>query len=149
MLSIVITTVVAVYLFAGLGYAIELSVVSLLAFARWLRFSFRDVPSQDTIVAPHILIIVLSLILNTSRYWSDYAPFLSTHWPSLFAPDLTLTHISWFISCVSLPVSLMLLGGYYLSKRMPIGFYMAWWTFLYAIVEALIQYKVEFGLAAG
>jgi hypothetical protein len=148
-LSIVITTVVAVYLFAGLGYAIELAVVSLLAFGAWLRFSFRDVPSQDTIVAPYILIIVLSLILNTSRYWSDYALFLSTHWPSFFATNFTLTQISWFILFVTLPVSLMLLGGYYLSKRMPIGFYMAWWTFLYASAESLMQYKVEFGLADG
>jgi hypothetical protein len=56
-LSIVITTVVAVYLFIGAGYAIELTVVSLLAFGAWLRFSFRDVPSQDTLVAPYILII--------------------------------------------------------------------------------------------
>jgi hypothetical protein len=148
-LSIAITTVVAAYLFTGAGYAIELTVVSLLALAGWLRFSFRDVPSQDKIVAPYILIIVLSLILNTSRYWSDYALFLSTHWPSFFATNFTLTQISWFILFVTLPVSLMLLGGYYVSKRMPIGFYMAWWTFLYGIVESLIQYKVEFGLADG
>jgi hypothetical protein len=148
-LSIVITTVVAVYLFIGAGYAIELTVVSLLAFAGWLRFSFRDVPSQDKIVAPYTLITVLSLILNTSRYWSDYALFLSAHWPSFFATNFTLTQISWFILSVTFPVSLMLLGGYYLSKRMPIGFYMAWWTFLYVIAESLMQYKVEFGLAAG
>ena len=148
-LSIDITTVVAAYLFTGPGYAIELTVVSLLALAGWLRFSFRDVPSQDTIVAPYILIIVLMLVLNASRYWSDYSSFLSAHWPSLFVSDFTLTHISWFIACVTLPVSLMLLGGYYLSKRIPLGFYMAWWTFLYAIAESLIQYKLEFGLAAG
>jgi hypothetical protein len=121
-LSIVITTVVAVYLFAGLGYAIELAIVSLLAFGAWLRFSFRDLPSQDTIVAPYILIIVLSLILNTSRYWSGYSSFLA-HWPAYFAPSFTLSEVVWFILFVTLPVSLMLLGGYYVSKRIPIGFY--------------------------
>jgi len=147
-LSIAISTVVAAYLFAGAGYAIELAVVSLLALGGWLRFSFRELPSQDTIVAPYILIIVLSLVLNTSRYWSGYSSFLSTHWPSFFTTNFSLTHIFWFILFVTLPVSLMLLGGYYLSKRMPLGFYMAWWTFLYGIGEALIQYKVEFGLGA-
>src|SRR5262245_6748084 len=95
-LSIAITTIVAAYLFTGPGYAIELSAVSLLALAGWLRFSFRDQPSQDHIVAPYILIIVLSLALNTSRYWSDYSSFLTTHWPSFFAPGFTLTHITWF-----------------------------------------------------
>jgi len=145
-LSIVITTVVAVYLFTGPGYAIVLTVVSLLALGGWLRFSFREAPSQDTIVAPYILIVVLILVLNTSRYWSDYSLFLNMHWPSFFAPNFTVTHISWFILFVTFPVSLMLIGGYYLSKRIPLGFYMAWWTFLYGIVESLIQYKVEFGL---
>jgi len=36
-LSIAITTVVAMYLFTGPGYAIELSAVSLLALAGWLQ----------------------------------------------------------------------------------------------------------------
>src|SRR6266508_4902060 len=96
-LSIAISTVVAAYLFAGAGYAIELAVVSLLALGGWLRFSFRELPSQDTIVAPYILIVVLILVLNTSRYWSDYSLFLNMHWPSFFAPNFTVTHISWFI----------------------------------------------------
>jgi len=144
-LSIMITTLVAAYLFTGPGYAIELAVVSLLALGGWLRFSFRETPSQDTIAAPYILIIVLSLILNTSRYWSGYSSFLA-HWPAYFAPSFTLSEVVWFILFVTLPVSLMLLGGYYVSKRIPIGFYMAWWTFLYAIAESLTHYNVEFGL---
>jgi hypothetical protein len=148
-LSIVITTLVAAYLFTGPGYAIELTAVSLLALGGWLRFSFRDLPSQDTIVAPYILIIVLSLALNTSRFWSGYSSFLATHWPAFFAPSFTLTYIGWFLLFVTIPVSVMLLGGYYVSKRTPIGFYMAWWAFLYGIAESLIQYKVEFGLAQG
>jgi len=148
-LSIVITTVVAAYLFTGPGYAIELTAVSLLALGGWLRFSFRDLPSQDHIVAPYVLIIVLCLALNTSRFWSDYSSFLATHWPAFFAPSFTLTHIGWFLLFVTVPVSVMLLGGYYVSKRIPIGFYMAWWAFLYGIAESLIQYKVEFGLAEG
>ena len=140
-----ITTLVAAYLFTGPGYAIELAVVSLLALGGWLRFSFRETPSQDTIAAPYILIIVLSLILNTSRYWSGYSSFLA-HWPAYFAPSFTLSEVVWLILFVTLPVSVMLLGGYYVSKRIPIGFYMAWWTFLYAIAESLTHYKVEFGL---
>jgi hypothetical protein len=144
-LAIAITTVVAAYLFTGPGYAIELTVVSLLALGAWLRFSLHQAPSQDAIVAPYTLVIVLSLLLNTSRYWSGYASFLTTHWPSFFAPNFSLTHVSWFVLFVTLPVSVMLLGGYYLSKRLPLGFYMAWWAFLYGVAEALLHYKVEFG----
>ena len=145
--SIGVTAVVALYLFIGPGYAIELAVVSLLALSGWLRFSFREAPSQDSLVAPYILIIVFTLVLNTSRYWSNYASFLTMHWPAYFTPGFTLTHIAWFILFVTVPVSFLLLGGYYLSKRMPIGSYMAWWAFLYGIAESLIQYKVEFALA--
>ena len=39
-LSTAITSVVVVYLFMGLGYAIELAIVSLAALAAWLRWSF-------------------------------------------------------------------------------------------------------------
>lgn len=78
-LSIAITAVVAAYLITGLGYAIELTIVSLLALGAWLWCSFRDLPTQDNVVARYILIIVLSLVLNTIRYWSDYSSFLTTH----------------------------------------------------------------------
>jgi hypothetical protein len=46
---------------------------------------------------------------------------------------------------VCLPVSLMLLGGYYLSRRTTIGFFFAWWGFIFCITESILQFKIELG----
>jgi hypothetical protein len=77
-LSIAITAVVAVYLFTGAGYAIELAVVSLTALAAWLRWSFRELPSQRQLVGPYILVIVTALAMNTGRTGRITRPSLLT-----------------------------------------------------------------------
>ncbi len=143
-IAVIITALVATYIHVGSGPCIELALVSILALTCWLRFSFHDQASQDKIVTPYIVSIVLSLVLNTGRYWSHHAQFVNEHWHSLFAPDFAITDVSWFIVFVTCPVSLMLLGGYYLGKRAPIGFYLAWWTFLYSVGDAIVQFRVEF-----
>jgi hypothetical protein len=145
-LSTIITLLIATYIFSGVGYTIKFTIVSLLALITWLFFSFKNTPSQNKIVAPYILIIVLVLVLSTCRYWSEYSSFFYSNWNSFFAVHFTLTHVSWMIFSAFAPVSIMLLGGYYLTKQKPIGFYMAWWTFFYGITESLFQYKIEFGL---
>jgi hypothetical protein len=139
-----ITTLAASYIVVGPALFIELAIVSSLALACWLRFSFREPLCQDKIVAPFIQVVVLNLILNTSRYWSNHAQFLNDNLRSLFALHFAITDVSWFIVFVTCPVSLMLVGGFYLSNRLPIGFYLAWWTFLYAIADAIVQFSVEF-----
>jgi len=69
--------------------------VSLLALGGWLRFSFRETPVTGYHrFAPYILIIVLSLILNTSRYWSGYSSFLRIG-PAYFA--FPANRVVWFI----------------------------------------------------
>jgi hypothetical protein len=146
-LSTAITAVVVVYLFTGPGYAIELAIVSLAALAAWLRWSFREPLDQRQLVAPYILVIVATLAMNTGRYWSEYATFFAGHWPSFFAPGFRLTGPSWLALYVFGPVCLMLLGGYSLSTRRPLGFYMAWWTCMYGIAEALLHYRLEFSTA--
>ena len=78
-LTTAITAVVVVYLFTGLGYAIELAIVSLAALAAWLRGSFREPPDQRSLVGPYILAIVATLTMNTGRYWSAYATFFADH----------------------------------------------------------------------
>jgi hypothetical protein len=143
-IAFAVSTLCAVYIAIGAAMCIGLAVVSVLALACWLRFSSREPLSQDGIVAPYIMMVVLNLLLNTCRYWSDYAQFIKDHWHFLFAPQFALTDVSWFIIFVTCPVSLMLLGGYYLSKRVPIGFYLAWWAFFYSIADALVQFRVEF-----
>ena len=143
-IAVIITALAAVYVNVGPGPWIELTLISLLALAGWLGFSFRNAElSQDKILAPYILVIVLNLALNSCRYWSNFPQYLSETWHSLFAPHFAISDLSWFIVFVTCPVTLMLLGGYFLSKRTPIGFYLAWWTFLYAIVDAIVQFKIE------
>lgn len=148
-IAFVITALLGVFIVTGPGYTIELAIVSALALAGWLRFSYRRLPAQVPVVAPYILAIVLYLVLATCRYWSGYPVFLQAHWPGLFTTQFTLTPLAWMVACVFLPVSAMLLGGYYLAKRTPIGFYMAWWTFVYVLAEGLLHVKVEFLLGAG
>jgi hypothetical protein len=143
-IAFTVTALSASYIDVGPALCIELAVVSVLALACWLRFSFREPLPQDTVVAPYLLVVVLNLLLNTCRYWSDHSQFINERWHFLFAPQFALSDVSWFVVFVTCPVSLMLLGGYYLSKRLPIGFYLAWWTFLYSIGDAIIQFRVEF-----
>jgi hypothetical protein len=142
-IAFTITTLAAAYIAVGWALCAEIAVVGLFSFACWLRFSFREPQSQDKIVALYILVIVLNLVLNTCRYWSSYAQFIYENARFLFAPQFALTDLSWFIIFVTCPISLMLLGGYYLSKRVPVGFYLAWWTFLYSIVDAITQFRFE------
>jgi hypothetical protein len=149
LIAVAITATVAISIDVGPGPGLELAIVTILALACWLGFSFRDLPSQDKIVAPYILAIVLNLILNTCRYWSRYPQFVDANWHALFAPGFGITDVSWFIVFVTCPVSLMLLGGYYLGKREPIGFYLAWWTFLYVTADAFVQFGVELPARSG
>ena len=146
-ITVAVTCIAASYILIGPGYAVEGAVVSLLALGAWLRFCFRQLPSPGSIVTPYIFVIVLILLLSTFRFWSGYGAVLQSHWPSFFTSQLSLSPSLWFVLFVTIPVSLMLLGGYYLSKGTPLGLYMAWWTFFYAVAESLLQYRMEF--AAG
>jgi hypothetical protein len=141
-MSAVITAIAAVYIYVGPGPCIALALVSFLSVACWLKFSFFSEPSREGVVTLYILVIVLNLVLNTCRYWSELPHFVAENWRSWFAPTFPITDVSWFVGFVTCPVTLMLLGGYCLVKRMPLGSYLAWWTFIYAIVDALVQIKV-------
>ncbi len=92
--------------------------------------------------------IVLVLLLNTFRYASDFSGFIRANYWYLFQSNFTINHTNWFALMVCLPVSLMLLGGYFLSKRTSVGFFFAWWGFLFSIAEAVIQFKAELGNGA-
>lgn len=139
------TVSVAAYLAVGLGAFVALAAVSLLALAGWLRISSQQVPAQDKIVVPYVLTVVLLLVLDVCRYWSGYASTVGANWHFLFASHFALTNTHWFVMFVVWPVSVLLLGGYFLGGRTHLGTYMAWWGFLYAIGESLVQFALEFG----
>ena len=68
-----ITALVALYINVGQGLCIQYSLVSALALMGWLRFSYKQIPSQNTIIPPFIMSIVLVLLLTTFRYASDFS----------------------------------------------------------------------------
>jgi hypothetical protein len=87
-ITVMITTAVAAYVEVGPGPFVELALVSALSLACWLRFSFGDQLSQDRIVGPYLLVIVMNLALNTCRYWSNHARFINEHLHSLLRRSL-------------------------------------------------------------
>ncbi len=140
-----ITLSVLLFINVGSSLCIQYSIVSALALIGWLKFSYKTTPSQNLVVAPYILCVVLMIVLNTFRYISNFSGLLQTHFQHLFSPGFIINHTHWFVWMVCLPVSLMLFGGYFLSKRNSIGFFFAWWGFIFSIFEAIIQFKTELG----
>lgn len=139
------TGLTILFTMTGTWLFLEYLIVSTIAIAGWLYFSFKSVLSPKRFIAPYILLIVLLLVLNTTRYASEFFIFIDYHYHSLFLQRFQLNYTNWFIFFVCLPVSLLLLGGFFLSKHFIVGFYFVWWGCIYCIAEALIQFKIEFG----
>src|SRR3954468_16244833 len=113
------TLAVLLYVATGPALAILMLVVSAAAFAAWLR---DDRSSETTsAIVPHLSVIVVSLLLSAVRYWSGYASHASTTLAALFVPRYASADVTWFLATVTLPVSLMLLGGYALLRGHSIG----------------------------
>jgi hypothetical protein len=141
----VITLSLILFNHTGSGILIAFAVVSCLSLICWFRFSYQQTPGQNLVMPLYILSITVLLVLNTIRFSSNYASFIQVNYPGLFKPSFTLNHTNWFILMVCFPVSAMLLGGYFLGNRKPVGFYFAWWGFFFCMAESIIQFKVELG----
>jgi len=138
----VATLAVLLYVTTGSALAVPILIVSGAALAAWLRDD-RPVDSGAAIV-PYLSVAVLSLLLSALRYWSGYATHAVTVLPALFVPHYASADVTWFIATVTLPISLMLMGGFALLRGHAIGRYMAWWTFAFAMIDGLTQLAVEF-----
>lgn len=142
-LSFLFTALAIFFTFIGTWLFLEYLIVGTTALAGWLYFSFKEPVNIQRTVAPYILSIVVLLILNTCRYSSDFSMFIGYHYQLLFLHSFSLNHTNWFIFFVCLPVSILLLGGVFLTKRSAVGFYFAWFGFIYCIIESVIQFKIE------
>lgn len=140
------TLAVLLYVASGSGLAVLILLVSAAALAGWLR---DRQPAESTIAAvvPYLTVIVVSLLLSAVRYWSGYPTHSASALPALFTPHYASADVVWFVATVTLPVSLMLLGGYALLRGHAIGRYMGWWTFAFAMADGLMQVAIEFGTA--
>lgn len=143
--SSVITLCVLLFINVGSGLFFEYSIVSLIAIICWLKFSFKATSNQTNPLSLYILGITLLVLLNTIRYASKFLNFLQVNYQHLFTIGFTINYIHWFVWMVCLPVSLLLFGGYFLSKRHTVGFFFAWWGFIYSVAESIIQFEMELG----
>ena len=139
----VATLVTLTFVCAGAGLAGLLLVVSLLGLVAWLRIPLLD-GVERTAIIPYLLVVVASLLLDGVRYWAGYAEHIGEYLPGLFTPHFVSGNIVWFLSAVSLPVILMLAGGYALLRGHSIGRYLAWWTALFGMADGIGQLAVEF-----
>lgn len=142
-LAVAITTLVGIGITISPAFAAALAGVSLLALAAWLALSWRTTEGHDSVVGPCLLAIVMVTVLATCRYLSGVVPLLAGIFKSFFASGFAVTDSTWFVAFAVAPVTLMLLGAYYLARRSPLGVYMAWWTALYAIADGLLQFAPQ------
>lgn len=145
-ISLIIPMGAACYILLGDLFFFEFMLISLSTFILMIKISLSTKKSKthQEVVAPYILSIVLSLITDTARFWSDYAAELQANHPEFFAPNAVFTPDVWFYVYITLLISLFLFGGYLLIKGNLLGIYLAWWLFIFNICEALLQLYVEF-----
>jgi hypothetical protein len=143
-LACLLTVLAALFTLAGPGLFGEHLLVGAAALAAWQRWPLKPRTQQSGVVASYLISIVLLVVLNALRLYSDYPAFMRGAYPALFTGSIALNHTSWFLLYVCAPVSLLLLGGYFLSRFTTLGSFFAGWGFAYGIVESLIQFKVEF-----
>ena len=109
----VVTLAVLLYVATGPALSIVMLLVSGVAFAVWMRDDQHR--ESTTAIVPYLSVVVISLLLSAVRYWSGYASHVAMTLPAVFAPHYASADVTWFVATVTVPVSLMLLGGY------------AWW----------------------
>lgn len=139
----VLTVSIMFYTLTGWWMALEFGLTSLSAVCCWLKFSFRQGQVSETTTPLYILAITILLILDTTRFASEYPEFIRNKFQGSFGDQFSVTPASWFVLIVCLPVSIMLAGGYLLIKKHITGYFFAWWTFIYALTESIVQFTVE------
>ena len=144
-LTVLLTALAALFVVAGWALFAGHALVGGVALGAWLRWSGRPHPVRPGVVAPYILCVVALLTLNAFRLAANYSTFVAQAYPALVAGQLPWNPTSWFLLDVCAPVSLLLLGGYFLSRFTVLGGFFAWWGFTYGVVEALMQFKLELG----
>lgn len=137
--SIACTAVAAAIVLVGPAAAIAVGGISALAFAAWLWIPSPRAAVLDSVLSAYLLSIPLLVALEAMRYLSGWVGFLSARSGALFDPVFAMTDTTWFIFFVICPVTLMLVGGHFLSRHRPLGHYMAWWTAAWVIAQGLVQ----------
>jgi hypothetical protein len=134
-LSVAITLSVAAFVELGSSYAAGLACVNLVAFAAWLVFGFRQAATAPSALPAALLTTVAVLLLAFARYNTGWLDVAAVHGDGA-AATLARFPRAWFLAWVTAPVSLMLLGAFFLARRSPLGQFLAWWEFVYACLDS-------------
>lgn len=143
-LAVTCTAIAATLILVGPAVAIAIGVISALALAAWLWTASPQNAESDSVLGPYLLSVPLLVGLEAIRYMSGWVGFLATEMDPLLDSSFAMTDASWFIFFVVCPVTLMLAGGYFLTKRHHLGHYMAWWTALFVTAQGLVQLVADF-----
>lgn len=143
-LSGAITLLVAMLLTIGAGPALVMSGAVAIALIGWLLFSFQPASANTSVLSPFLLELGLLLALETSRYFHGVPAAAFARWRAGFVPSFELTDVHWFVFFVVCPIALLLLGGHFLARRTPLGYFFAWLGFVYAIAQALLQFDLGY-----
>jgi hypothetical protein len=146
-LSVALTAVAVAVFAVGPFAAIAIALISGLSLIAWLLVGSPADEVSDGVVAPYLFSIPLLTALETIRYLSGWVELLQTNYKPLFTARFAVTDVNWFVALVCIPISLLLLGGHFLSRRQHIGHYMAWWGAFFIIAQGVIQLSA--GLLAG
>ncbi|WP_338721663.1 hypothetical protein [Devosia sp. XK-2] len=148
-LSCIFTLIAAAIVLVGPFAAALIAAISAIAFAAWLWT--YDVGEAETrnLLSPYLAIPPLFVALSAARYAGGWVELLATHYVGLFSPAFAFTGSNWFVLLVCTPATVILFGGYLLSRRAPMGRYMAWWAALYAVSEGVVQLAGGFAADAG
>lgn len=122
-----VTAAVLAGIVLGWGVAAAVAVVSAVALVAGLRGRVR--PGM-ALLGPYVLVIVSKLVADSVRFGLTRS---GTSWGSLAG----LTDQVWYLGMVIAPVTLMLLGGYLIGRRQPVGSILAWWTPLLGAADGL------------
>ena len=121
LLSFAFTALAAIFILTGPGLTAIFFLLTIVAFAVWLWAGTPGEQQARGLVAPYLLITPLLLVLETLRFSSGWPALLGTNYAGLFSPHFALSDVNWFLFLACAPVSLVLLGGHFLSRNLPLG----------------------------
>lgn len=107
----------------GLILFIPFSAVAVAALILWFSSNLKIL--HDKVIIPYLLVVMGLILLNMFRYLAGFGSIGSTLFNAVF-----------------------LFGAFCLMCRAPIGSYMAWFVFLWAIFQGLLQFYMAFTLKA-
>jgi hypothetical protein len=128
-----VTLAVAAGTQLGWDIAAAAAAVSVIALVAGLRGRLRPGPA---LLGPYVLVIVSKLAADSARYGFGSASARQPAQDS-WSGFIGLSQLAWFLGLVVAPVCLMLLGGYLIGRRYPVGSMLAWWTPLLAAADGL------------